>query len=134
MLAGRHLAQKWLHCRPHLLLLFGKASFDSLAHCPIVSNSLSSELHVLLSERGGGRASPVNIECRQTYVLVKILTAPDTIGIAPEDVVEERGFSEPLDFNDSPQGLRAGDTCYGVVYRADRRLSIRAEKLIALMG
>ncbi|WP_437884379.1 LysR family transcriptional regulator [Pseudomonas sp. LRF_L74] len=126
-----------LFCRRHHPLTLSEVCFKTLANYPLGSNSLPAELRVLLAEQAGRRALPANLECKHTDVLVQMVTTSDMVGIAPEDVVEHlvlRGDVERVNFTDAPQGLLVSGTCFGLVYRADRSLSPRAEQLIALIG
>lgn len=126
-----------LFCRRHHPLLNDNRGFDALADYPLGCTSLSTELRILLSERAGRRGLPVNLQCKHTDVIVQLAVASDLVGIATEDVVENlvrRGDLERLSFADAPLGLLVGGTCFGVVYRADRNLSARAEQLIEIIG
>ncbi|WP_312936325.1 LysR family transcriptional regulator [Pseudomonas sp.] len=123
-----------LFCRRHHpLSIAQERSFGALADYPLACSSLPTELQTLLAERAGRQALPSNLQCKHTDVLVQMVTGSDLIGIATEDVVSQwvaQGTVERLSFSDAPQGLLIGGTCFGVVYRVDQRLSVRAVEAI----
>ena len=124
-------------CRVGHPLLAKPVAFARLAEHPMGCTALPAELRVLLAERAGRRALPVNVECRHNDVLVQMVTTSDLVGIAPEDVVGDlvrRGEVAALVFSDAPEGLAIGGTCFGVVYRAGHSLSARAQAMIAEIG
>ncbi|MBD9466258.1 LysR family transcriptional regulator [Pseudomonas sp. Pdm06] len=127
-----------LFCRRHHpLQTANDLSFRALADYPLACSSLPAELRVLLSERAGRDLLPINMECKHTDILIQMVTSSDLVGIAAEDVVAHlvsHGIVERLSFVDAPQGLLIGGTCFGVVYRADRRLSRRAMDVIETIG
>ncbi|MFS0826694.1 LysR family transcriptional regulator [Pseudomonas phoenicis] len=123
-----------LFCRPqHPLHTALDRSFSALADYPLACSSLPTELKALLREHAGRSALPINLQCKHTDVLVQMVTGSDLVGIAAEDVVAHlvaQGLVERLRFADAPQGLLIGGTCFGVVYRVDRRLSAQAVEAI----
>lgn len=126
-----------LFCRPHHPLLGAQAPFAALADYPLGGASLSKELLILLSERAGRARLPLNVNVLHSDMLVQMVMCSDLVGIAPEDIVAyrvRRGDIERLHLRDTPQELKLGGTCFGVVHRADRPLSPRAERLIEFIG
>lgn len=126
-----------MFCRSGHPLLADAVTFTALADYPLGCTALPAELRVLLAERAGRRALPVNVESRHNDVLVQMVMTSDLIGIAPEDAVEHllrRGEVARLEFSDAPEGLAIGGTCFGVVYRAGRSLSAHAQALIAAIS
>ncbi|KAF1070515.1 MAG: HTH-type transcriptional regulator GbpR [Pseudomonas citronellolis] len=123
-----------LFCRRgHPLLRGQPPRFSELADYALGCSSLPAELRVLLSERAGRAALPINLECKHSDVLLQMVVASDLIGIAAEDLVAQvqaSGAVQVLEFADAPQGLALGGTCFGVAHRADRQLSALAERLI----
>lgn len=125
-----------LFCRRHHPLLSGKAHFRALASYPLGGVALPMELLTLLAEQADRAQLPLNVNVLHCDMLIQMTMCSDLVGIALEDIVAHRvrrGDVERLNLPDSPQELKLGGTCFGVVHRADRPLSSRAERLIEII-